>query len=191
MRVSREKAQENRNRIVAVAGSLLREKGFDGIGVADIMKAADLTHGGFYGHFKSKDELAALACGEALTRSAARWSEVRDNAGTDPFKAMVAHYLSPRQFDGTGRGCALVALGAEAPRQPKAVREVFRDGLAKLLDVLMSALPGTKAARRKKSLAVMAELVGAGVLARAVDDPVLAEEILDAVRHDLLTRVDR
>lgn len=190
MRVTREKAQENREKIIAVAGSLLREKGFDGIGVADIMKAADLTHGGFYGHFKSKDDLAALACGESLARAAERWGQVRDKAGDDAFKAMITHYLSPRQFDGAGRGCALVALGAEAPRQPKSVRAVFREGLGKLLDVLVATIPGTKAARRKKSLAVMAQLVGAGVLARAVDDTALAEEILEATRQDLLARME-
>ncbi len=188
MRVSREKAAENREKIIAVASALLREKGFDGIGVADIMKAADLTHGGFYGHFESKDDLAAQACHAALATAAERWSEVRNKAGDDAFAAMIAHYLSPRQFDGSGRGCALVALGAEAPRQAKSVRGVFRDGLLRLVDVLMAAIPGTKAARRRKALAVMAQLVGAGVLARAVNDGALAEEILDATKRDLLAR---
>lgn len=188
MRVSREKAAENREKIIAVASTLLREKGFDGIGVADIMKAAELTHGGFYGHFESKDDLAAQACHAALAKSAARWAEVRDTAGDDAFAAMIAHYLSPRQFDGSGRGCALVALGAEAPRQAKSVRTVFRDGLMKLVDVLIAAIPGAKAARRRKALAVMAQLVGAGVLARAVNDDALAEEILEATKRDLLAR---
>jgi TetR/AcrR family transcriptional repressor of nem operon len=188
MRVSREKAAENRERIIAVASTLLREKGFDGIGVAEIMKAADLTHGGFYGHFESKDDLAAQACDAALAYSAARWKDVADKAGDDAFAAMIAHYLSPRQYDGSGRGCALVALGSDAPRQDKSVRAVFREGLMKLIDVLMTAIPGTKAARRRKSLAVMAQLVGAGVLARAVDDRALAEEILGAVKQDLLAR---
>lgn len=188
MRVSREKAAENRERIIAVAGSLLRERGFEGIGVAEIMKAADLTHGGFYGHFGSKDDLAAQACDAALAKSAERWREVRDTAGDDAFAAMITHYLSPRQYDSSGRGCALVALGAEAPRQAKSVRAVFRDGLLKLIDVLMTAIPGTKAARRRRSLAVMAQLVGAGVLARAVNDKALADEILEATRQDLLTR---
>jgi len=188
MRVSREKAAENRERIIAVASSLLREKGFDGIGVAEIMKAADLTHGGFYGHFASKDDLAAQACQAALTRAATRWTEVRDGAGDKAFEAMIAHYLSPRQYDRSGRGCALVALGAEAPRQGKSIRAVFRDGLLKLIDVLVDVLPGRKAARRRKALAVMAQLVGAGVLARAVNDAALAEEILDATKEDLLSR---
>src|SRR6218665_1247235 len=132
MRVSREKAQENRERIIAVASSLLREKGFDGI-----MKAADLTHGGFYGHFASKDDLAARACDAALIRSAQRWRDIADDAGDKAYEAMVKHYLSPRHYDGTGHGCALVALGAEAPRQAKSVRAVFRDGLMRLVDVMM------------------------------------------------------
>ena len=189
MRVSREKATENRERIIAVASELLRAKGFDGIGVAEIMKAADLTHGGFYGHFKSKDNLAAQACDAALGRSAARWQEIADASGDKAFEAMIKHYLSPRQYDGSGRGCALVALGAEAPRQGKSVRAVFRDGLLRLVEVLMQAIPGaSKAARRRKSLAVMAQLVGAGVLALAVDDAAFAEEILAATKHDLLAR---
>jgi TetR/AcrR family transcriptional repressor of nem operon len=188
MRVSREKAAENRERIIAVASTLLREKGFDGIGVADIMKAAELTHGGFYGHFESKDDLAAQACQAALTKSAERWTEVRDKAGDDAFAAMISHYLSPRQYDSSGRGCALVALGADAPRQARSVRTVFRDGLMRLVEVLMATLPGTKAARRREALAVMAQLVGAGVLARAVNDGALAEEILEATKRDLLAR---
>ena len=188
MRVSREKAAENRARIIAVAGTLLREKGFDGIGVADIMKAADLTHGGFYGHFESKDDLAAQACEAALAKAATRWQDVRDGAGDKAFAAMIAHYLSLRQYDHSGRGCALVALGAEAPRQSRAVRTVFRDGLMRLIDVLIAVIPGSKAARRRKSLAVMAQLVGAGVLARAVNDDALAEEIFEATKQDLLAR---
>lgn len=188
MRVSREKAAANHDRIVAVASALLREKGFDGIGVVEIMKAADLTHGGFYGHFKSKDDLAAQACQTALAKSAARWAEIGEDAGDKAFEAMIKHYLSPRQYDSPGRGCALVALGAEAPRQDKSVRAVFRNGLQRLVDVLMTAIPGaSKAARRRKALAAMAQLVGAGVLARAVDDAALADEILAAARHALLT----
>src|SRR3981081_147115 len=73
MKVSREQAAANRERIVEVAGKLFRERGFDGIGVADLMKAAGLTHGGFYGHFKSKDDLAAQACGRVLAHSSQRW----------------------------------------------------------------------------------------------------------------------
>jgi TetR/AcrR family transcriptional repressor of nem operon len=172
-----------------VASALLREKGFEGIGVAEIMKAADLTHGGFYGHFDSKDDLAAQACHAALTRSAERWREIRDSSGDKAFEAMIRHYLSPRQYDNRGRGCALVALGAEAPRQARSVRAVFREGLMRLVDVLTAAVPGSKAARRRKSLAVMAQLVGAGVLARAVNDDALAEEILEATKQDLLARV--
>lgn len=190
MRVSREKAAQNRERIIAVAGALLREKGFDGIGVAAIMKAADLTHGGFYGHFESKDDLAAQACDAALLKAAERWRGIRDNGGDDAFEAMIAHYLSPRQYESPGRGCALVALGAEAPRQDKSIRAVFRAGLLRLVEVLMDALPGRKAARRRKALAVMAQLVGAGVMARAVDDVALAEEILAATKQDLLARVE-
>src|SRR5882724_7355908 len=82
MKVTREQAAENRGRVVDVASRLFREKGFDGIGIADIMKGAGLTHGGFYGQFKSKDDLAAQACAQTLDRSVARWAQLA--AGADP-----------------------------------------------------------------------------------------------------------
>ncbi len=188
MRVSREQAAENRERIVSVASALFREKGYDGIGVADIMQAAHLTHGGFYGHFESKSDLAAQASRVALAKSAARWDAIRADNGHKAFEAMVTSYLTARHCDHAGTGCALAALGSDAARQDKPVRVAFREGLLRLVDVLMSALPGTKAARRRRALAVMAELVGAIVLARAVDDSALSDEILAAVKHDLLAR---
>src|SRR3981081_1665376 len=84
MKVSREQAAENRARVIEVAGKLFREKGFDGIGVADIMKGAGLTHGGFYGQFKSKDDLAAQACAQSLERSVARWTRLPAGARPPP-----------------------------------------------------------------------------------------------------------
>src|ERR1700682_5058577 len=96
MRVSREKAAEHRDRIIDAAGALFRAKGFGGIGVADIMKAADLTHGGFYGHFASKDDLVAQASQRAMTRAAANWAKVTAAAPRNPYAALLNHYLSPR-----------------------------------------------------------------------------------------------
>ncbi len=95
MRVSREQAAANRDRIIDAAGALFRAKGFGGIGVADIMKAADLTHGGFYGHFASKDDLAAQASKRAMARAAANWQDVVAGAPGEPFAALLKHYLSP------------------------------------------------------------------------------------------------
>ncbi len=186
MRVSREKAAANRERIVEAAGILFRAKGFGGIGVADIMKAADLTHGGFYNHFASKDELIAQASREAMARAAANWGGVVADAPEKPYAALLEHYLSSRHRDDPGRGCAFAALGADAARGGTAVRQAFREGLQPLIEILTNALPGfSKTARRRKAIAAMAALVGALTLARAVEDSSLSDEILEAVRQEL------
>jgi TetR/AcrR family transcriptional repressor of nem operon len=185
MKVSREQAAENRERILDAAARLFRERGFDGIGVADLMQNAGLTHGGFYGQFASKEDLAAQACERALAQSAARIERVIAKHATDGLQAVAASYLSTRHRDQPGDGCAFVALGAEAPRHAPAVRKVFTEALRLRVEKLMQLVPGTKAARRRKALATMAHLVGAQVLARAVDDIALSDEILDAVKASL------
>ena len=191
MRVSREQAAANRDRIIDAAGALFRAKGFDGVGVADIMKAADLTHGGFYGHFASKDDLVAQASRRAMTRAATNWGRVVESAGK-PFAALLKHYLSPRHRDDPGRGCAFAALSGDAARCDRNVRRAFTEGLRPLIDILARSIPGrSEAARRRKALAAMAELVGALTLARAVDDPAFSDEILEAARRELLAAVAR
>src|SRR5260221_14448270 len=102
MRVSRQKAAENRERIIDAAGALFREHGFDGIGVADIMKAAGLTHGGFYGHFESKDDLAAEACTAALSREWGKEAVKRSKGGG--LEAIVKAYLSPQHRSNRSHG---------------------------------------------------------------------------------------
>src|SRR5215510_8170539 len=104
MRVSRERFAENREKILAVAGELFREKGFDGIGVAGIMKAAGLTHGGFYGHFESKDELACEASKALVARSQERWKAVVAASPEKPLEALLGHYLSHRNVVEYGTG---------------------------------------------------------------------------------------
>lgn len=124
MKVSREKYAENRDHIISAAGKLFREKGFDGIGVADIMKAAGLTHGGFYGHFGSKDKLAAEASKAALARAEAHWEKLIESAPDRPLRALIEDYLSQRQRDDPGKSCAFAALASDAARSGGAVRSV-------------------------------------------------------------------
>jgi TetR/AcrR family transcriptional repressor of nem operon len=187
MKVSREQAAANRERIVEVAGKLFREHGFDGIGVADLMKAAGLTHGGFYGHFKSKDDLAAQACGRALARSSQRWVRRAEESAGDARAELIKQYLSEAHRDASGSGCVLAALGSDAGRQGRAIRRALTEGLGSLVDVLAKLAPSrSRAAKRQQALADMAQMVGAMVLARAIDDPTLSKEILDAAIADLV-----
>jgi TetR/AcrR family transcriptional regulator, transcriptional repressor for nem operon len=186
MRVSREKFAENRERILGVAAKLFREKGFDGIGLADIMKAAGLTHGGFYRHFASKDDLEAQATGVALATTTADWSRLVEGAAAQPLAEFVGQYLSSQHRDDPGNGCALAALGADVARQDERVRSAFTAGLEPFLELLSDIIPGrSRAVRRRKAIATTAAMVGALILARAVDDPALSDEILAATSLDL------
>ena len=184
MRVTRKQSAANREKVLDVAGTLFRERGFDGIGVADIMKRAGLTHGGFYGQFASKDDLAAEATARVFGK--AGWQERLTGKVTPSFGDMVRAYLSPRHRDDPGTGCLISALGSDAARQPRAVRRAFTDGFRVRLDAWLKLVPGRSvAARREKALVTMATLVGALIIARAVDDPALSDEILEATATEL------
>jgi len=183
VRVTREQAAAHREKILDVAGTLFRERGFDGIGVADIMKRAGLTHGGFYGHFASKDDLAAEITERILTREG--WLERLTGTPNPSIGDVVRKYLSPRHRDDAGHGCLFAAVGSDVVRQPRSVRRGFTEGLRRRLDALHSVLPGRAAARRRKALATLAGMVGALMLARAVDDPKLSDEILEATAATL------
>ena len=181
MKVSREQAAQNRDRIVEAAAQLFRERGFEGIGVADLMKEAGLTHGGFYGHFSSKEDLIAEASARALTRSLALWSKLAERAPRDPLTAIAGVYLTSRHRDNPGAGCLLAALGPDVSRQGTAVRRAVTDYVRSGCDLLAKLVPRkSKAARRQKAITIYATLVGAMVMARAVDDRALSQEILDA-----------
>jgi TetR/AcrR family transcriptional repressor of nem operon len=178
MRVSREKAAENRRRIVETAGRLFRDKGFDGVGVDAIMKCAGLTHGGFYGHFASKEALAEEASAAALRSNAAL------QAGAASLSALVDEYLSERHRADRANGCAVAALAGDVGRQGQALRKTFTASVRAQVDRITAFLKrGSPAARRRRALATYAGIVGALTLARAVDDPAFAQEILAAARE--------
>ncbi len=178
MRVSREKAAENRERIVEAAARMFRERGFDGVGVDAIMSAAGLTHGGFYGHFVSKNDLAAAAVRRALERGAERQSHYATLGD------LVSGYLSERHCADRANGCAVAALGADIARQGEGVRHGLTAYVCGQLDRFARLLRhGTTACRRKRAIATLSGIVGALTLARAVDDPALSKEILAAARE--------
>lgn len=179
MKVTREQADRNREKILEVAGRLFRERGYDGIGVADIMKRAGLTHGGFYGHFPSKEDLAAEITARGVGREG--WLERLTGKANPSLGDVVRGYLTRRHRDDAGQGCLFAALGSDAARQPRSVRRAFTEGLRRRVDALEPLMPRhSEAARRQEALALIAGLVGALTLARAVDDTQLSDEILEA-----------
>ena len=178
MRVSRDKAAENRERIVDTASRLFREKGFEGVGVDAIMNGAGLTHGGFYGHFGSKDDLVAEAVARALERSVEKQSRYTN------LSDLVSEYLSERHCADRANGCAIAALGDEIARQRNGVRRALTVHVRGQLDRFTRLLRnGPAARRRKRAIETLAGMIGALTLARAVDDPALSKEILAVARN--------
>jgi TetR/AcrR family transcriptional regulator, transcriptional repressor for nem operon len=182
MKVSREQAAKNRERILDAAAQLFREHGFEGIGVADLMKAVGLTHGGFYGHFSSKQDLMAQACARVIEHSHETWTKRAQSAPDDPLSPIARGYLSTRHRDDPGTGCFIAALGSDVARQGPGVRRAVTEGLRSSFEMLARLVPGKSAeARRRDAISAYASWVGAMIMARAVDDRVLSKEILDAV----------
>lgn len=183
MKVSREQIAANRQRLLDIASRRFREHGFAGVSVADVMKEAGLTHGGFYGYFASKEALAAEAAAHALIQTANRWKTMQEDDGVPGLERIVDAYLSQRHLHSPGIGCAVAALGPELARQAAPVRSAFGVELENLINVLSGFLPGVDAhERRSRALLLMAQMVGAIVLARACGG-VLADEILHTVRN--------
>jgi TetR/AcrR family transcriptional repressor of nem operon len=174
MRASREQVTENRRTILEAAGRLFREHGFEAVTVAEIMKAAGLTHGGFYGYFTSKDELIAGALADVLTR--------RPEPSGD-LAAYAAGYLSRTHRDNRAAGCPTAALAAETIRLAGGARTEMTTGLKRQIERLSRITPGENAAqKRQAAIGSWAAMVGAMILARVSDDPALSGEVLDQTR---------
>lgn len=175
MRVTREQMQANRGRILDAAGRLFREKGFEAVSVAEVMKAAGLTHGGFYGHFESKDDLIA----QAITHIFGAGPQ-----GPEDLAAYLDAYLSPRHRDSIAKGCPTAALIADVRRQTPAARLAMTVGLESQIAHIASAIAATETPNaRRAAIGAWASLVGALVLARTVEDPALSDEILHETRE--------
>jgi len=184
MRVSRQQVAENRRMIVEAAGRLFRERGFDSVTVAEVMKAAGLTHGGFYGYFRSKDELIAEAVAGAMTRTT-----------TGPLGELAtyaAEYLSRSHRDDLADGCPTAALAAETMRQTGGARAEMTTGLKQQIERFSRVAPGENTAqKRRTAIGSWAAMVGAMILARASDDPALSDEVLDQTRAWLAAQGER
>jgi len=189
MKVSKEQMAENRARILDAAAALFRERGFAGIGVADLMKAAGLTHGGFYGHFASKEELMARASERALAGSLGGWRRLVEQAPDEALRRIVRSYLSEAHRDHPEQGCAVAALGGDVARQGPEVRASVTQGVGAHAALLAGLMPGdTAQERERQAWFTYAALVGAVVLARALDDAAASGAVLDAVALGLLAQ---
>jgi TetR/AcrR family transcriptional repressor of nem operon len=183
MRISRQQVAENRQHLLHVAADQFREHGIDGVSVADLMKAAGMSLGSFYGYFDSKEQLVAETNAKAIGAIKDWMVESLTRPGNNVFVNMVDEYLSPHHRDNLRQGCVLAALGSELTHQPNAVRHAATEELRTHFNETGVHLPGrTKKQRRDMAMASLASLVGGIILARMVDEEDLSQQILDAVK---------
>lgn len=189
-RHSQEEKARSHDRIVEIAAQRIREAGTTAPSVAEIMEAAGLTHGGFYKHFTSRDDLVAEAAKRTFADSRQATADVIEGAG-DPLAAFVDWYVSADHRDNPGSGCSVVALGGEAARSDPRVRAAYTDQVKRYLAQLQELLSGAGEGAvddpetRAKAIVALSALVGSVLVARAVDDPALSDEVLGDVRAAL------
>jgi TetR/AcrR family transcriptional repressor of nem operon len=181
MKITATKAKENRHKVVTTAAELFRTHGFDGIAVADVMKAAGFSHGGFYNHFDSKEDLAR----EALTSA---WEAMaKERARAKDLRVLLTAYLSKAARSAPGKTCPAAALAADVARQADALKSTFADGLEGMIESVADHLEGDLAERREQAIVLVTRMVGALLLSRAVPDQnKLASELLDVNREAAL-----
>ena len=200
MRLSKEQAARNRQGIIDAAARLFRERGIDGVGVADLMKAAGFTHGGFYNHFPSKEALAAEACASAFEGTLTELNNALDHGASksgSAFSEYLAHYLSPDHRDDPNGGCPMASFAVDAWRQGEEVQSAYAEGIesvlaayaAQLTKVSRAGKKVSAAAARVQAIRLLSEIVGALLLARAVAgaNSGLSDEILEASRGKIGT----
>jgi TetR/AcrR family transcriptional repressor of nem operon len=197
MRYVKEHKLQTRSRIVEMASYGLRQNGADGVSVADLMKLAGLTHGGFYSHFESRDALVVEAFALAMDRTVSRWLELtREMPVEERFDVVVDAYLSPDHRDNQQSGCALPALGADIARSNQKARRRLARKLEEMIDVLAGLLPQKSPAEaRQVATGAIATMMGSIVLARAAGNKMLSDDILhagrQAVRNQAAVRITK
>jgi TetR/AcrR family transcriptional repressor of nem operon len=192
MRVSKQKAAENRQQIVEAATRLFKERGIGATGVDSITRAAGLTHGAVYSQFGSKEAIAVDSIRLALRGSKQAWLRVAAKKGKKKvLLAIVESYLSARHRDAPGTGCVVAALGGDISRQPKAVRDTFTEEFKRALEFLAELMSSDDSSiTRDDALAAFASMAGGLMLARAISDPQLSDRILKAT-SELVNRTAR
>jgi TetR/AcrR family transcriptional repressor of nem operon len=168
---SKDHKRATRGRILETASTALRSKGVAGVGVAQVMEAAGLTHGGFYSHFGSKEELVANALAHALEESGKRFGPAIERApAEEKLRAVAEAYLTADHLGNVETGCPIVALGPELARGKGPARETYAEHVRKRIDGLETIAPGkTKAERRRAAAGTYAAMIGGLLLARALD----------------------
>src|SRR5712672_1110165 len=189
MRYSKEHKQETHARIVKKASVRLREKGAHGIGVADLMKEAGLTHGGFYAHFDSREALVIEAFAYAMDRSTERWRKIAEQTAPEKRLAtIVESYLTPVHRDDPGHGCAVPTLGAEIARESAKTRKAFAAKLEQMIDMMADqVLDVPRKTARKRAIATLATMMGTLVLSRIAGTGEFSGEMLGAGREAVLS----
>jgi len=185
--VPQSRKDQTHDRIVKVAARAIRRSGYAGTGVADIMKEAGLTHGGFYAHFASRDALLAEAADCAGAEAVSLSSAIAAAAPGQSLQALMHAYLSPQHLQDAENGCPIAALGSEMPRQAPEVRQVATRHIKEMIDLVARQLPdwGTPGAH-EQALFIASSMIGTMVMARAVDDPRLSDALREATLKHFL-----
>jgi TetR/AcrR family transcriptional regulator, transcriptional repressor for nem operon len=193
MRYSSEHKQETHDRIVRKASVRLREKGAHGVGVADLMKEAGLTHGGFYAHFDSREALVIEAFAYAMDRSMEHWRKMTGEVAPEKRLALIAEsYLSALHRDDPGHGCSIPTLGAEIARESPKTRKAFAGKLDEMIEMMADFIPNMpRKAARKQAIATLATMAGTMLLARIAGSSELSDEVLKAGRDTALDSARR
>jgi TetR/AcrR family transcriptional repressor of nem operon len=189
LRLTREQAEQNRRLIVETASRMFRLQGVENVAVADVMKEAGFTHGGFYNHFKSKDELVTEAVASAFDSAAKKLSEdvASGNDLQKALNAFLADYLSSAHRDTSTGGCPASAFPVDAARSGKDVQTAFADGIESYLEIFAGRMDGDKREARQRAVALLSGIVGAVLLSRAVkkSQPNLSDELLASARKQI------
>jgi TetR/AcrR family transcriptional regulator, transcriptional repressor for nem operon len=191
MRYQADHAEQTRALVLSVAAAEIRAHGPNGVSVAGIMKQAGLTHGGFYAHFASKDDLLAQALAEMFATSSvlAKALEI-EASGFTRLRYFVRAYVSRAHRDHPEQGCALTTLANDISRASAPVRHAFDTGARRLADHVTAMIPDHVPNRHELGPAFLSEMVGAVALSRAISSPALSDTVLKNARRDLFARID-
>jgi TetR/AcrR family transcriptional repressor of nem operon len=190
MRYAADQSEKTKDRVVKIAAAEMRKRGPNDVGVAEVMRLAGLTHGGFYAHFAAKDDLIEAAIARMFEDSRERfreWTDGKERA--DALRSYINAYVSTTHRDHPEGGCAVAALASEIHRQGDKARAAYDAGFSRLLKAVERLLPeGDAEKRRADAVSMLAQMTGAVAASRAVSDKKLSDEILATARRDLRAR---